>query len=692
MNQSSKKRSKIALKAPRSEDPPLIFDPREKDAVIKYSKKMITYIVPFQVQNMLEHITLFNKFLSALYKDENVVHKIQSFIRCLHYENNNENNGEFESVNKWFMNIDISKNKPNFIVSDDDNDDEDKEDIMYEEEEEEIVMKPINTVNYQTVCDIGWKWYNHIKTTKEVFTSYFAQSYYLIWIAFCRTFFLNSIMNKKNDTNFLMSAMDYKFIKEIHTNHFVVVCGKPIMKYSLNEIWLAITLIIPKLYKFTYTTHMRDYVYRLFLRYCHIVSIPCHSKDEEYMLLDNVLFFHYNDEEEASKKKINLFVNTGIKEDEEEEEDDDDDDGEDEFEAYKEKCHLRMNKIYSIRSDFGFEVELILYHQLRRLDLAYKLSMMAKDNPIPFKDYVSLGENVVLAKMCLSAWKEFLCIVSIDPQIRQMIKESFNNDVMHLFLYHGEKEKFIRNFPGSNHQPGDIIKQTRSHDFSKLQKLRKIVIKSISTQYYNTFIEYLNKLLTKDKEEFDNGFTTDNEKKYSPTTFIGSNIHDNVCHSNRIHNRSHIFTDDIRIKEEEEEKKNLLLYIPDMENEKECIFATKVCIISWFRFNPKHVKDVENIEKSFILEELCDSMDTIDTIFLKHYRRGNKIEPPILVRLGRLTFIFDINHSKIQVYETGVFQKAYFIWISLLLKYRFIKQEAVHEKTVNIVKSILLKI
>ena len=141
-----------------------------------------------------------------------------------------------------------------------------------------------------------------------------------------------------------------------------------------------------------------------------------------------------------------------------------------------------------------------------------------------------------------------------------------------------------------------------------------------------------------------------------------------------------------------------------MEYEKECILITKITTLQWLKYNRKKnskTRGVDWIEEVFIIEHLCDNTIPIDNIFTLHAtiqkngKRGKKATdfyPPYLVTDMRFIYVIDINHADLKIYSTEVFQKAYFIWISLIVKYNLVEISVLHEEIVSIVNFMIKKL
>jgi hypothetical protein len=726
--------SGVRLKDKRIDDPPLLFDTSIDPpvAIQKYYSQMVQHLIPNEKRNLIDHFTSLHKFLEALNKSEDVVRRINQFnTSSLQYddEEDDDDDDDFSMLKRMRLDNDInlSNMKENASSNIEDVEDEEEEkDMLWflkdryqsnqihekgedgemnvEEREEEgegemNVEKTIKDgdrssieLDYEFICTTTWGWFNIIKERKEALTSNFATAYFLSWGGFCRSYYLKMIMKEHEKMTSIMNntALSYNFIKENEKSFNVVVSHKKIIHYSLNDIWKAGTLIVPALYKYPFSHSMRDYVYHLFLRYCNIISIEIIDQDE----LDEILDFKF------------FYRRQGLDDDEDDEEEEEDDGDDEDRNTYKRRLFIDMGR-YIITSDFLFQGESLYFHQLMRLNHSTLLDSMWNKNPILFREYGSMREESILINICLDAWYKFLETISIDKQISTMIKQYFHEHVLHLFLYHGEKERFIRDFPESNHQPHDILGQTRADDFSELQHLRKLVIKKFSATYYNKFKEYLNEKVlssgSSNKSDINNTngtqqrsyLTLNNQlqQKTSSMFFNNNNTtstHNKFYGNNMRHYGTHSNTDVNSLDKAANNKVHTIeIVLPYIEHEKECILATKACILCWFKqdASPGNVK---SLEEYFIIEELCDTMAKIDAIFVKHARRNPKvIYPPYIAPLMRVSFIFDINYDEIRIYKTHTFQKALFIWLSLFVNYNLLSKKSLHETIANVITKII---
>jgi hypothetical protein len=632
--------SNIRYKRPRSDDPYL-----EYESIAHYSNKMASFIIPFDNLNLCKHLTEYSKFIDALYNEDNVLMKLKGTVSKVH-------------DHLWFLKLGMD----------------------LEEEEDEIVMEVERNgggAPYDDICNLSWEWHNNIKSRESPFTSLYAINYFLSWGSFCRVYYLNiMLIDTKGCSQELLSrtASDYKFTEMVDETHYIIVHDQPIMQYSIQFIFHAIKVVLPVLYTYSYSTEMRDYIYHLFLRYCSIISVACEDEDEEDMILDHPSHYisHNTSTTTANNEEVEESGTSGLMQDED-------------FNAFKKTC-IPMNSRYSITSKYIYLGETLFYSQLARINLSLRLVNASQKSPIKFHEYGTLKESVLLIKLCLDAWHKFICKVAIHPEIRTTIKECFHTDSMHLFLYHGEKAHYKRECPESNHEPGDIISETRSDDFTALQSVRKIVIKDISTLFYKGYIQFLNEIVTTasngDHDDDRDSIPSFNERNaYTPKTVsYPSNVHTSV--GNDSGNHHHV---DLR-------SNGVSLNVPYLDHEKECVLATKVCTLNWFRYN--RVESWKVINESFIIEELCDTMTPIDNIFIDHQRvRSYNIKhPAYLVRLMRIYYVIDINQKVMEIYQTDVFPKAYSLWLCLLLKYSYIKESILHPEIKDTVRMMYNKL
>lgn len=654
--------STIRYKRPRSDDPYLEFD----GSIVQYSHKMASFIIPFDYLNLLKHLTEYSKFIDALYNEDKVATKLKSI------QNNDE---EMESSSSkdchnplWFLNMD--------------DDDEMDTTTTTTTAANNNDMQIDEHFAYDKLCNLSWEWHNNIKSREAIFTSLYAINYFLSWGAFCRSYYLNiMIIDQKEVSRQLLQrcASQYKFTGMVDATHYIIVHDEPIMQYSIQFIFHAIKVAIPVLYTYSYSFAMKEYIYHLFLRYCSIISVSCTNEKEEGKLLDHPSHFIYHNSKKKKKNKDGDEENDGgVSKHIPEEED---------FNEFKKTC-IKMNTRYSITSNYIYLGETLFYSHLARLNLSTRLVEMAKEHPVKFNEYKTTRESVLLIKLCLDAWHKFICDTSLHKHIGTSVKEGFHVDAMHLFLYHGEKEHFKRSWPESNHEPGDIISQTRPDDFTTLQAVRQIVIKDISTIFYKAYIQFLNNIVLNDEQQQQqqhNGRTIhsiDERDTYTPKTSGGNttNMSSSIYTNSGGDNDTDICTNDT------------CLNVPSMDHEKECVLATKVCTINWFKYN--NVESWKTINESFIIEELCDTMSPIDNIFIDHERmRRYKLKhPAYLVRLMRIYYVIDINLNEIEIYQTDVFPKAYFVWLSLLIKYNYIKESILHKDIGNVTRVMLNKL
>jgi hypothetical protein len=702
--------SSITFKRPRSDDPFLVFDPSLPNAVSNYYRDIRDFTIPHDHLNLLEHLKYFALFLNTVIAQNKFIKRLMN-----------------EKEERWDIEIDYFQS---IKERRDDNEDED------DDEEGDEMNEECELVDINVICSIAWEWHNNLRARKVTsFTSVYAIAYLMSWSGFCRMYYLKRLSSLSKE--YLdKTAMDFEFTRMVSQRKFIVASVEPIMRYSLRELWNAIRLAISSLYTHSFSNEMKDYIYQLFIRYCALMTVSCTSKEDEHEMLDDSSFFKYNDSDSDDSG------------DDDDDDDDDNDEGdadeEEDFFHYKKKC-IPVNSRYSMKSNYVYEGELIFYHQLSRLNLSTTIHLLHENKE---KNRITLhgiddddNDNgsdtqakLRFVEKCLISWSSFVSEISQNPHVFPSTKEIFRGLIMNIYLYHGERERYVRNCAESNNEAGDILNEFRPDDFNELQSLRKLVIQKIMETHHESFLGYLNGILLKTINQGSGNRNGDaNIRINKQNGSLSSKVNTNGSNRSRLQmsnkttsgtfgvpfsiydsddNNGSVRDTDIRANNtwiEDDEN------VPCLTYEKECILATKVSITEWFRYN--RVECAKEIGDTFIIEELQDSMESIDNIFAKHKmyvlnqqkngdhrggrkrkivkRIGNnpnethKKEIPYIVSLMRIYYVIDINDiENVKIYKTKLFPKAFLTWLTLLVRYGFVKRKALHPTFIDLVNSM----
>jgi hypothetical protein len=230
-------------------------------------------------------------------------------------------------------------------------------------------------------------------------------------------------------------------------------------------------------------------------------------------------------------------------------------------------------------------------------------------------------------------------------ELRTFTSEEFKHDISLAHLFHGERERFIRQWPESNNEPGDIIAKFRPNDNLKIAQVRRMAFSLIAASYK----ESLNNIIIKMKEEYTQQQNSTYMNLY-PFSYI--------------------------------------------EYEREIVLMTKICTFKWFNY--EEVKNADKIKNVFIIEEMSNTaFDQIDYVILNYNNKNSSTTTsssssiPILLKLVQIYYIIDTKSTTLSIYSTHFFIEAYMIWLSLLVNYDIISENKIHRKILPILKMFM---
>ena len=612
-----------------------------------YIRQMNHCVLPSSSKKLLQHFSSFSDFLDTL-NEEILLHCVE------------QPRITGPVITKTIIPPVVVIEKPArqwFEIADDDDDEEEEE-----EEEEEVEQQQVEEVEEETadimgdmdedrpiikdidigpLCGRAWEWHNDvIRRSEEVLTSYYAYSYMLSWVSFCRLFYMNILKNRDKYTLYNDSApSDHVYNQTIQDIMCIVVTCSPTSEYTMRQTWDTAGRLIPTMYYRQYSSAMKEYTHILLFRYATFLSN--YFTDDDDALFNDPSFTTYNDHI--------------VEEEEDEDDDDEEDEDEDDFmttEAFDEYKNLTVpiHPRYSLKSRFVLEGELLFYSQLMRLNLSSKLHGL----PLMTLSYNQhAGNYSEILSRCLIAMCIMVTDVTSNKILRYETGEGYKSNLSHAHLYHGEKERFTRLWPGSSNEPGDVIARFRPNDNLKISETRRLSIPMMCGMYQTEMQETI--MHMKDAGDYDNTL-----------------IH-----------RLHPF-----------------YYV---EYEREVVLLTRVCTMEWFNFGA--LKIVPNLKKAYIIEEM-QSLHDIDQILILHKERHNRggrgrlVTPhkvvavaPYLVKLMQVYYVIDINAYEISVYPTHFFAEAYLLWLAIACKYKLIPIKLIHETIrpmVNTLQEFLL--
>ncbi len=502
-----------------------------------------------------------------------------------------------------------------------------------EEEEEETadimadmpeILPPVMNIELVPLCGRAWEWHNDVIRRKdEILTSYYAYSYMLSWVSFCRLFYMSVIRDKERYGLFNdFAPSDHVYNQTIQNIMCIVVSASPTSEYTVREAFETAGRLVPTMYFRQYTKTMKEYTHIILFRYATFLS-KFFIDEEDDVLFDDPSFVVYHD-------------NTvdGEEEEEEEEEDEEDIMTTEAFDEYK-NLSVPVHTHHNLKSRYVLEGELLFYSQLMRLNLSSKLQSL------PLMDLAynrHAGNYSEILTRCLNACCEMITSITSNKILRYETGEGFKSNLSFAHLYHGEKERFTRLWPGSSNEPGDVIGRFRPNDNLKISETRRLSIPMLCTMYQTEMQETIIRM--KDSEFADET----QESRLFPFYYV--------------------------------------------EYEREIVLLARVSIIEWLNYGA--LKNVPHIKNAFIIEEMRPLQDIDEILILhkeRHHRTGGRVNTPgkvphvmpYLVKLIQVYYVIDINHYDIRVYSTHFFVEAFVLWLALSSNYKLIPFKLIHE-------------
>lgn len=321
---------------------------------------------------------------------------------------------------------------------------------MMRQDEEELAEPDPQQISLNKMLSVAWQWHMTINEMREDFTGLYARNVLLSWTAFCKLFFL---VRRCDDEVYgalrQFRAEDYPFCMMVSRDENVTISSRPILAYSVKEVRNSVRLIMASLYRYPYTTAMKNYFYALFYRYCDLFTL---QQTDLKRVLDNPLYFSL------------------IELDEEQQHEEDDED----YDAYK-RITVPLDAQYQLKSEYFYEGELLFARQLRRMMLSNQLIQQSEANPIILTNPI----NDEKMRQCGVAMMETFRQLTIHKELKKFINEDFKRDLLKLYMFHGETERFVRQWPSSASEPGDVLAITRPSDLLRANQVQKMNLTDI---------------------------------------------------------------------------------------------------------------------------------------------------------------------------------------------------------------------
>lgn len=602
-----------------------------------YAHEVLRIILPSSNKKLLEHFTEFSTFLDTLnteitlhyFPDPSLVTTTATTTTSTTTTTTTTKPVEPKPFRPWYEVEETSEEETADVMGEGENE--------IQPEPEPVIDQPsyIDSIDLTKLCHIAWEWHNDvIHRKREVFTSFYAYSYMLSWVSFCRLFYMNIIKNKEKHLKYSQTALDsHEYTEKIRFYACIVVNSSTLREYSLEELWETLGHLVPTMYHVQYTGAMKEYVHMLLFRYSTFLSCFFPDEEGEVLFSGDPSFVSY------SVPKINQF---GEQEEEEEEEEetqiDDNEIFTETFDEYK-SLTIQVSPSYSLRSRYLLEGELLFYSQLMRINLSSRFQALPLMN-LAYNRHPGNYSDILMR--CLLIICEMNSQIISNKVLRYETGEQFKTCLSHIHLYHGQKELFTRLWPGSGNEPGDVIEKFRPNDNLKIAETRRMAVPMIC----NAYLSLMQSVIMGMKETLEKA-------------------------TNGVQPRLYPF--------------------PCVDYEREMVALTKICTIEWLNYGA--LGNVSDLKKAFIIEE-TSSLEEIDQILILHRMRQMRkqakqpVAVPYLVKLIQIYYIIDINGDTVQSYATHFFVEAYFVWLALCFKYKLVPMKLFHEKTQPMIKSI----
>lgn len=594
-----------------NEEPYMAFD--EGNDVVAYQQKMLTFVVPSENEAFLKHIQGASAFLDEIY--------------TLLYERACKKQAYMEG----------GASRLSLLMNGDKGNSDD--------EEREVAL---DILRFDQICDVFFRWHTDVVLRGETMTGMYAVNYFLTWGCFVRAFHLVVYHDEAKLLAYATkTAHKDRYCQMVNRHENVFTTDAMLVEYSIGDLWNSMRIILPSLYTYTYCKPMRAYIYALFFRYGDLLSVQqqqqqqgeTESSDYLNAIFDNPLFrtIHSvpqllgNDADEQDE-----IAETAKRSQRQAEKNDEDDSSEDEdglleaFDAYK-NISIPVNKYYSIRNEFLYQGESLYYHQLRRIQISddlirYHTQQQAQNKAITIH-YPSRTARLDFLKLATEEWCAACVAISTNTYLRKTLIEQYMGTRTEMYLYHGERERYKRQFPASTCEARDILVGIRPLAMTLINSSQHLVIRDIFVAFKTAYLEGI-------KQQFGNLDSAEYEKDAFEYGL------DDWCTFNF---------------------------------EQEVLLLTKLSTTLCFDF--EKVTEIKSMSASFILEELVTLQSIENSVFLKRKSKKRGKVWPIFLKLVRLYYVIDPVNDRI--FKSLFFVEAYFVWIALSMHHGLLKNSSV---------------
>ena len=471
-------------------------------------------------------------------------------------------------------------------------------------------------IHFGQLCEQLWEWHEDVKERQEIMTGDYAVAYFLSWASFARIFHLTVCQNEAKYRLYTETeASQFAYAQLVAPTHHILVADGTITAYSVRRLWLSARMVTATLYVYSYSSEMKQYVHALFFRYCDLVTMQQSDADRVF---DNPLFIDYN--------QNNLLPGQQSTEAEEAE-----DEEKELFDAFK-RLKITVTDRHSLDNSFLYEGELLFYPQLFRLRLSEKLERnflaLQRTGHLMQLRFSSLTERTSFLQAVIDGWAQMMSLLSKDLQLRTYVIGHFKSQLASMYVFHGEAERYKRQFPDSSAEASDILSDARPNDVLRLNKASATVLTDLIAGYAAALKKSLSR-------------QTGEATLHCPTL---------------------------------------------LTNEREAVLLTSVISELWFQY--KKVPRSAQISGAFLLEELC-TLSSLDRL-LFHGRGDHDGAPrklPLLIKLIRIYYIVDVTEacSPHVFFRSEVMPEAFLVWLTLCVRYGHVAQKALHSSISKVV-------
>ena len=612
--------------------------------LLNYVNQLPRVVLASGTKKLLCHFTAFSEFIDALSE------------ALYEHHHNHHRDDDTRAIEVDPLPIINDVVRPWYEIAGDD--DEDEEEPTVDIMTEDVVVPPIESIDIGKLCSRSWDWHNDvIQRTREHLTSYYAYSYMLSWVSFCRLFYLSVFRDRVKYTRFIETPLsEHAYNQSIQNTVCIIVSEAPVALYTIRETWNTLNLLVPTMYQRQYSPEMKEYMHIVLFRYATFMA-HYFTEDEDEELFDDPSFIAYRGDDESilteeeqrlRQEQREIAAAVAANDGDDNVDDDSDEDGALTVEPFDEYTNLEVpiHAAYAVKSNFILEGELFFYNQLLRLNLSAQFRACSEIT-LAYTRYA--GNYGEIVSRCLDVCIEMINTVTSSKVLRYETVERYKTGIAPAHLYHGEKERFTRAFPGSSNEPGDVIARYRPNDNLKISETRRMSIAMVCAAYQTEMHETIRRMRTTGEET------------------------DSVMD---VHAPPH-----------------RLFPFHYTEYEREMVLLTHVTVCEWLNYGA--FKGVDTLRNNFIIEEMRPLHD-IDQIIVRHGERhrrtghGDTQKPvmPFLVKLVQVYYVVDINSRNMRTYVTHFFFEAVLLWLALACKYKLVPLRLVHTTLVPMITTL----